>query len=113
MAIFDRYKSAVDAKQIEANPMQEAVIDCLQPIYDRLVAHYHQSQRLWYRLLKGFHHNNALVEGLYLWGGVGIGKTYLLDLFYDTLPFSEKLRIHFHDFMRIVHERLHEEEGRC
>lgn len=46
------------------------------------------------------------VTGLYLWGDVGRGKTYLLDLFYDVLPFNEKLRLHFHRFMQIVHEEL-------
>ncbi|ALG68729.1 cell division protein ZapE [Beggiatoa leptomitoformis] len=46
------------------------------------------------------------VKGLYFWGGVGRGKTYLIDNFYDCLPFSEKMRIHFHRFMRQVHEDL-------
>ncbi len=46
------------------------------------------------------------LTGLYLWGGVGRGKTYLLDLFFDTLPFQEKLRLHFHRFMQIVHDEL-------
>ncbi len=48
----------------------------------------------------------APVTGLYLWGGVGRGKTYLLDLFFDTLPFHEKLRLHFHRFMQIIHDEL-------
>ena len=45
------------------------------------------------------------VEGLYLWGGVGRGKTYLMDLFYEALPFPQKLRTHFHRFMRDIHRR--------
>ena len=46
------------------------------------------------------------VAGLYLWGGVGRGKTYLMDLFHDTLPFAEKRRLHFHRFMHHVHAEL-------
>ena len=44
--------------------------------------------------------------GLYLWGGVGRGKTYLMDSFYESLPFDAKMRIHFHRFMRRVHAEL-------
>jgi cell division protein ZapE len=46
------------------------------------------------------------VEGLYMWGGVGRGKTYLMDVFFDSLPFRRKLRIHFHRFMQRVHKEL-------
>ena len=48
----------------------------------------------------------APVRGLYLWGGVGRGKTFLVDLFYDGLPLEQKQRTHFHRFMRGVHEQL-------
>jgi cell division protein ZapE len=46
------------------------------------------------------------VKGLYLWGSVGRGKTFLMDLFYDTLPIDSKQRIHFHRMLRDVHERM-------
>ncbi len=50
-------------------------------------------------------------QGLYLWGGVGRGKTFLIDLFYAGLPIAEKRRTHFHRFMRDVHERLRAHAG--
>jgi cell division protein ZapE len=49
--------------------------------------------------------------GLYLWGGVGRGKTFLIDLFYGGLPLAQKRRTHFHRFMRDVHERLRAHAG--
>lgn len=50
-------------------------------------------------------------NGLYVWGGVGRGKTFLIDLFYAGLPIGEKRRTHFHRFMREVHERLRAHAG--
>lgn len=54
---------------------------------------------------------NAPLQGLYLWGGVGRGKTYLVDTFHDCLPFERKLRVHFHRFMQRVHAELRALEG--
>lgn len=51
------------------------------------------------------------VQGLYMWGGVGRGKTYLMDLFYEALPFRRKMRIHFHRFMQRVHKELNALKG--
>ena len=51
------------------------------------------------------------VRGLYMWGGVGRGKTWLMDLFYQSLPGERKQRLHFHRFMLRVHEELTELQG--
>ncbi|GAL21349.1 ATPase AFG1 family [Vibrio maritimus] len=45
-------------------------------------------------------------QGLYFWGGVGRGKTYLMDAFFDSLPTTKKMRVHFHRFMYRVHDEL-------
>jgi cell division protein ZapE len=47
----------------------------------------------------------APIDGLYFWGGVGRGKTYLVDTFFDCLPFEDKMRMHFHRFMHRVHQK--------
>ncbi len=51
------------------------------------------------------------IKGLYFWGGVGRGKTYLVDTFYESLPFENKMRVHFHRFMHRVHQELTQMQG--
>jgi cell division protein ZapE len=50
--------------------------------------------------------NQAAIKGIYIWGGVGRGKTFLMDLFFDSLPTRRKRRVHFHRLMQDVHRRL-------
>ncbi|WP_407331476.1 cell division protein ZapE [Enterovibrio sp. 27052020O] len=50
-------------------------------------------------------------RGLYFWGGVGRGKTYLVDTFFESLPFEKKLRMHFHRFMHRIHDELKTLDG--
>jgi len=52
------------------------------------------------------------VQGMYLCGGVGIGKTFMMDCFYQSIPFPEKLRMHFHAFMRMIHRELKLKQGK-
>lgn len=52
------------------------------------------------------------IKGLYLWGGVGSGKTYLMDLFHESLPRGISMRMHFHHFMRRVHDELTLSQGK-
>ncbi|KAH9725934.1 hypothetical protein KPL70_008066 [Citrus sinensis] len=70
----------------------------------------YRSRWLWSRLLP--QSSYSPVKGLYLYGGVGTGKTMLMDLFFDQLPCNwRKKRIHFHDFMLNVHSRLQKHKG--
>ena len=48
-----------------------------------------------------------------MWGSVGVGKTYLMDLFYTCLPDQGKLRLHYHHFMARIHEELKKESGKA
>ena len=57
------------------------------------------------------HRKKEPVKGLYLWGDVGRGKTFLMDLFYESLPDGRKLRLHFHRFMARIHRDLNAESG--
>jgi cell division protein ZapE len=85
----------------------------LQRLYDELVATERAPkpgliQRLGGKIKRT---RREPVRGLYFWGGVGRGKTYLMDTFFDSLPFERKMRTHFHRFMQRVHQELKALDG--
>lgn len=88
-----RYAADLQRPDFSEDPAQAAAVDALQAIHERLVE---TPPGLLRRRWKP-------VTGLYLWGGVGRGKTYLMDSFYESLPFTRKRRTHFHRFMQEVH----------
>lgn len=85
------------------DPHQLEAVHALEALARELTAT--PAQRWWQRLLG---RSPSAPRGLYLWGGVGRGKTWLMDLFFDQLPIERKQRIHFHRFMARVHEALRE-----
>ena len=89
------------------DPAQKQAVDALQLLYDELVANTTAEITFIQRLHYLFTNRHAApVKGLYIWGGVGRGKTWLMNLFYESLPFENKLRLHFHHFMLDVHGQL-------
>ncbi len=109
---FQRYQEDLQREGFSHDPAQEEAVSLLQDLYERLVASGQESSRSFssvFRRLRGQQDEPEI--GLYLWGGVGRGKTYLVDTFYDCLPFKQKLRTHFHRFMQRVHTQLTELEG--
>lgn len=83
----------------------------LQNLHDRVLQRRQRKPPLLARLGFSKGRPTAPERGLYLWGGVGRGKTYLMDAFYDALPFEAKQRVHFHRFMQGVHRQLAELKG--
>ncbi len=102
----NRYQQALDAGELQPDPAQAKAIDALDGLYQELSADGERRRALGTRLKQMLGRHPEPVPGLYFWGGVGTGKTHVFDLFYDSLPFPERLRLHFHRFMYLVHDRL-------
>lgn len=105
-----RYQADLSKPGFTPDSAQRAAVLRLDQLFAQLTASVHTRASWWQRLRPG----SAKVEpvkGVYLWGGVGRGKTYVMDLFYETLPLSQKMRTHFHRFMRRVHAELTELKG--
>jgi len=103
-----RYAEGVARGDWNDDPAQHAALVELDRIHEALVD---SEQEGWLDRLSAFWKKPEPVRGLYFWGGVGRGKTFLVDLFYEGLPIKQKYRTHFHRFMRGVHERLREHAG--
>ncbi|MCW5736162.1 MAG: AFG1 family ATPase [Enhydrobacter sp.] len=98
------------AGQVRADPVQEKIVARLQAIHEQLaaMAPAPAQQGFWARLGFGAAAKPpAGPHGLYIWGPVGRGKSMLMDLFFDDAPVAQKRRVHFHEFMLEVHDRLH------
>jgi cell division protein ZapE len=110
-----RYRHDLEQEGFSYDPSQEYAVGCLQSLYERLLDDAADSSRngLIARLIGklGSAPTAEPVKGVYFWGGVGRGKTYLMDNFYESLPFERKMRAHFHRFMRRVHRELKQLEG--
>ena len=108
------YRTALDLGQLQPDQRQLEVVGKLQNLHEGLIASLRQTKstparKSFFGSLFG---KPAEVElkkalpGIYLWGGVGRGKTLLCDMFYAGLPTSRKKRVHFHRFMQSVHDQL-------
>lgn len=116
---FILYQNAVDAGEFQPDAVQKQAVAQLDAIYQALTAHpaaiSEPARRggLFGRLFGKTPEKigQRPVQGLYMWGGVGRGKTWLMDLFFHSLPGERKLRLHFHRFMLRVHEELTQLQG--
>jgi len=101
-----RYQQDLDTGGFQQDEAQQLAVQKLQALYEVLIKR-NESRGVFENLASFFSGaKNKPIKGLYFWGGVGRGKTYLMDLFFDALPFEQKLRTHFHRFMRSVHQEL-------
>ena len=110
---LQRYREDLKREDFHSDSSQEQAVKHLQRLYDDLLARRNRPKpKLIKRFGRRFKKPRVIpVQGLYFWGGVGRGKTYLMDVFYDSLPFSTKVRTHFHRFMQRVHAELKLLEG--
>lgn len=113
MTPTSRYDQALKEGSYQPDDVQREAVSRLDVIYQQLTSLPAQSPtkgglRAKLGKLLGKHDSasRAPVRGLYMWGGVGRGKTWLMDMFYQSLPGERKQRLHFHRFMLRVHEEL-------
>jgi cell division protein ZapE len=105
-----RYQAALDANELNYDEMQMKVVEQLDALHSQISKQNPNDEISIGSKLTGIFRRtkkqNNCAQGLYIWGSVGRGKTYLMDIFYDCLPADKKLRLHFHRFMQEVHHQL-------
>jgi cell division protein ZapE len=107
-ALAERYRALVAAGELRPDADQEQAVAVLDGIADALEESGSRGSLLW-RLAGRV---APPPGGAYLWGGVGRGKSMLMDLAFETIAVSPKRRVHFHEFMLEVHERLRDERAK-
>jgi cell division protein ZapE len=107
MNVVETWRTELERRAFESDSAQLAAIERLQRLYDDFVAYkLRRSNRL-----KRLVNRPPVPRGVWMYGGVGRGKSFLMDCFYEAVPVVRKTRLHFHEFMRGVHRELRKLKG--
>lgn len=111
-SLQELYRRELREQGYQSDPAQLAAVAALADLRQRLIRRHRAAGKI-LSLLRTVLRRSPLPPepGLYLWGAVGRGKTWLMDMFYESLPFARKRRRHFHRFMQDVHQGLRENAG--
>ncbi len=105
-----KYQHDIEQLNYQHDMAQQNAVDKLDHLYQQMIDYANTPPVKPSLLSKWFNFSATTAppppQGLYFWGGVGRGKTYLMDLFFDALPHEKKTRMHFHRFMQAVHQEL-------
>jgi len=102
----ERYSQALSSGQFLPDEAQAQAVQELDRVWHELIHRYKASKKAFRRFRR-----QTAPRGVYMWGGVGRGKTWLMDQFFESIPFRRKLRMHFHHFMQHVHRELNKLSG--
>jgi cell division protein ZapE len=105
----ERYRLDLQREGFSPDKVQKRAVHLTEKLYHELLRPRGETpQQSWVGRLLRRHTTDGKhpVRGLYFWGGVGRGKTHIVDTFYECLPIPEKSRLHFHGFMRRIHQEL-------
>ncbi len=105
--MLDAYERLLATRHYSADPAQRAAAERLQNLYYALLS-FKVGRR---SAVRRFFLPPEVPRGVYFWGGVGRGKSFLMDCFFDAVPYRRKRRLHFHAFMQNVHRQLNELKG--
>lgn len=107
VSVVDLYHRTLERRGYKADESQLAAVLRLQQLHDEWSGYKSRRRTALHRLLV----RPKLPRGVYLWGSVGRGKSFLMDSFFLSLPLERKCRVHFHHFMRDVHRELEDLKG--
>ena len=107
MAVRELYLATLAERGYQADPAQLHAVDALERCENEWVAYKARRSNAVTKLLV----KPAIPRGVYMFGGVGRGKSFLMDCFFQSVPLKRKTRLHFHEFMREVHRELQELKG--
>ena len=107
LSVTQAYHAELKLRGYVADPAQLAAVAALQQCADEWAAY--RAARS--STLKKLFSKPRLPQGVYMFGGVGRGKSFLMDCFFNAVPLQRKTRLHFHEFMREVHRELTELQG--
>lgn len=102
----ERYAQALESGKFMPDEAQAEAVRELERVWQELIQRYKASKKAFRRFRR-----QSTPHGVYMWGGVGRGKTWLMDQFYESIPFRRKTRMHFHHFMQQVHKELNKLSG--
>ncbi|MEY3794221.1 MAG: AFG1 family ATPase [Betaproteobacteria bacterium] len=107
MSVYQNYQKELKARGFKSDPAQLRAIDALERCATEW-SHYKEKRS---NSIKKIINHPDIPRGVYLYGGVGRGKSFLMDCFFESVPLNRKTRLHFHEFMREVHRELRELQG--
>ena len=107
MSVKQVYEAELVARGYQSDPAQLRAIDTLERCATEWAEYRIQRSNAFKKLI----HHPEIPRGVYLYGGVGRGKSFLMDCFYNAVPIRRKTRLHFHEFMREVHRELRDLAG--
>ena len=107
MSVKQAYEAELASRGYQSDPAQLRAVDALERCANEWAAY--KAQRS--NALKKFINRPEIPRGVYMHGGVGRGKSFLMDCFYNAVPLRRKTRLHFHEFMREVHRELADLQG--
>ena len=107
MGVRQLYEQTLAERGYQADPAQLRALDSLERCESEWADYKARRANALTKLIV----RPPIPRGVYLWGGVGRGKSFLMDCFFTALPLQRKTRLHFHEFMREVHRELAEMAG--